>query len=125
MASTTTMVQLTKGKKEVNYPEKKGFRIKGLKIEAAEYTDALSNAWKTTRDLASALRLEVEPFINKARKRVDDLLEMIRLLRIEIRTARENITKANKEELFPPLLAIYDAGDPLRWREDEEYKEPL
>ncbi|KAK0716521.1 hypothetical protein B0T21DRAFT_375076 [Apiosordaria backusii] len=110
-------------KKETPYPEKQSYRSKGLKLDTAAYAETLTNAYKTTRDIASQVKEEVLPFIKKARARVNSLIEIIQQLRKEIRIARDALIIANKDDLYPSLMAIEEVGDPLYWRQDEEFKE--
>lgn len=109
--------------KEVPYPEKQSYRAKGLKLDTAAYADTLTNAYKTTRDIASQIREQIEPFIRKARARVNYLIEIIQQLRKEIRIARDTLIITNRDELYPSIMAMEEVGDPLFWRLDEEYKE--
>ncbi|KAK4161624.1 hypothetical protein QBC43DRAFT_357496 [Cladorrhinum sp. PSN259] len=109
--------------KETPYPEKQSFKLKGLKLDTAAYAEGLSNAFKTTRDIASQLKEEVVPFVKKARARVNVLIEIIQQLRKEIRIARDALNVANKDDLYPSIMALEEAGDPLFWKLDEEFKE--
>ncbi|KAK4461463.1 hypothetical protein QBC42DRAFT_252434 [Cladorrhinum samala] len=112
-----------KAAKETPYPEKQSFRLKGLKLDAAAYAEGLTNAFKTTRDVASQLREELIPFIKKARARVAGLIEIIQQLRKEIRIARDALITANKDDLYPSIQALEEFGDPTYWKLDEEFKE--
>lgn len=105
------------------YPEKQSYKQKGLKLDAPAYSESLTNAFKTTRDIAAQIRAEIEPFIRKARARVNALVEIIQELRKEIRLAREALVATNKDELYVSILAIEAVGDPLYWREGDEEKE--
>ncbi|KAK0665941.1 hypothetical protein QBC41DRAFT_339464 [Cercophora samala] len=109
--------------KEIPYPEKTSYKAKGLKLDTAAYADTLTNAYKTTRDVASQLRELLEPFIRKARARVNSLIEIIQQLRKEIRLARDALILTNKDELYPSIMVMEEVGDPLFWRQDDEYKE--
>ncbi|KAK3988896.1 hypothetical protein QBC44DRAFT_397117 [Cladorrhinum sp. PSN332] len=109
--------------KETPYPEKQSFRLKGLKLDTAPYAEGLTNAYKATRDLAYQIREEVVPFVKKARARVNQLIEIIQQLRKEIRIARDALIVTNKDDLYPSLMAMEESGDPLYWRQDEEFKE--
>lgn len=113
----------SKAAKETPYPEKQNFKLKGLKLDTAAYAEGLSNAFKTTRDVASQLRHELIPFIKKARARVNGLIEIIQQLRKEIRIARDALIIANRDDLYPSIQALEEMGDPLFWKQDEEFKE--
>ncbi|KAK5658170.1 hypothetical protein OQA88_2143 [Cercophora sp. LCS_1] len=110
-------------KKETPYPEKQSYKLKGLKLDAAAHAESLTNAFKTTRDIAAQIREEFVPFIKKARARVNALIEIIQTLRKEMKLAREALILSNKEDLYPSLMAMEEYGDPLYWRQGEEEKE--
>lgn len=114
---------MSSNKKETPYPEKQSYKLKGLKLDAAGYAESLTNAYKTTRDIAAQIRGEIEPFIRKARARVNALIEIIQDLRKEMRMAKEALIVANKDELYVAMMAIDAVGDPWYWREGDEMKE--
>ncbi|KAK4450536.1 hypothetical protein QBC34DRAFT_448183 [Podospora aff. communis PSN243] len=111
-------------KKETAYPEKTRYKLKGLKLDAAAHAESLTNAFKTTRDIAAQIREEFAPFVRKARARVNELILIIQDLRREIKAARETLIASNKDDLYPSLMVIEEVGDPLFWSKGEEFIEP-
>ncbi|KAK0702417.1 hypothetical protein B0H67DRAFT_595632 [Lasiosphaeris hirsuta] len=111
------------------YPDAKPpvYKSKTVKIEAGLHTEQLSNAYKTTRDVAVELRTELEPFLKKARERVCELVretnalkkdlrevkEDLRIAREELRITKEALIDANSKNLHPALLLLQE--DPLEW----------
>jgi len=120
------------------YPDAKPpvYKSKTIKIEAGVHTEQLSNAYKTTRDVAVELRSELEPFLNKARERVCELVkesntlkrnlrevkEELRAAKEELRATKEALVVANTKSLHPALLLLEE--DPLEWCKAEVDKEP-
>lgn len=102
------------------YPEKVKYKFKGFKLDIPAHTFALSNAYKTTRDVAKELKEEVPVFVTKARERVDHLVGIIQQLRKEIREARDSLVVTNRDSLHPSLMVIDEA---LMWRKGDEDKE--
>ncbi|KAK0708680.1 hypothetical protein B0H67DRAFT_673026 [Lasiosphaeris hirsuta] len=107
-------------KQAIAYVKPKTFNDKSVKVEAPIYAEGLSNAFKTTRDVAQELNAEVTPFVAAAKKRVKELIEIIQGLRKEIKEARDALAAANKENLHPALLELGD--DPSTWLKEEELK---
>ncbi|KAK4186019.1 hypothetical protein QBC35DRAFT_388240 [Podospora australis] len=106
------------------YPEGKvKYKFKGFKIDVAQHTETLGNAYKTTRDVARELREEIVPFVKRARERVEELVIIIQGLRKEIREARDALNAANRENLHLSLMLLDEYGDPMLWRRGDEDKE--
>lgn len=108
-------------KKGAAYPEQQSFKQRGLKLDTAPYTEKLANTWKTTRDIAREIKEEFEPFVKKARARVNELILIIKDLRAEIRAARDTLRTTNKDDLYPSLMVIEESGDPRFWAKGEEF----
>jgi cell division septum initiation protein DivIVA len=105
----------------------KGWKTQGLNLETAVFTDALNNTYQTTRDVASELKKEIDPFVEKAKKRVHDLVKMVQELRKEnqelkreIQEAKDALAAANKTILHPTLMKLNE--DPATWDKGEENK---
>jgi hypothetical protein len=111
-------------KKETAYPEKTRYKLKGLKLESPAYAESLTNAFKTTRDIAAQIREEFVPFVKNAKARVHELVLIIQELRREIRMARDQLVTSNKDDLYPSLVLIEEIGDPRFWHKGEEFLEP-
>jgi len=120
------------------YPDAKPpvYKTKALKIDGGLHTEQLSNAYKTTRDVAVELRSELEPFLKKARERVCELIreanalkknlrevkKELRLAREELRVTKEALIVANTKSLHPALLLLEE--DPLEWCKADVDSEP-
>ncbi len=109
-------------KKETPYPDKPPiYKAKALKIDSPAYADSLGNAYKTTRDVSKELKDEIDPFVAKAKARVKQLIDIIQVLRKELREAKDALVLANRDNLHPALLQM--EGDPMSWEMGEENKE--
>ncbi|KAK3934030.1 hypothetical protein QBC46DRAFT_400801 [Diplogelasinospora grovesii] len=101
------------------YVAPKTFKDKAIKVEAPIFAEGLSNTFQTTRDVSKELKDEILPFVTKAKQRVKELIEIIQVLRKEIKEARDALAAANKENLHPALLEL---DDPSLWQKDDELK---
>ncbi|KAK0734068.1 hypothetical protein B0T26DRAFT_51088 [Lasiosphaeria miniovina] len=120
------------------YPDSKPpvYKSKAIKIDGGLHTEQLSNAYKTTRDVAVELRSELEPFLKKARERVCELIreanglkkslrevkEELRIAREELRLTKDALIVANTKNLHPALLLLEE--DPNEWCKAEVDTEP-
>ncbi|RYP29049.1 hypothetical protein DL767_006911 [Monosporascus sp. MG133] len=104
----------------VPYVAPKTFKDKSIKVESPVYAEGLRNTFNTTKDIAKELNAEVIPFVQHAKQRVRELVEIIQQLRKELKEARDALAEANKQNLHPTLLELSD--DPLTWQKDEELK---
>ncbi|KAH6641230.1 hypothetical protein F5144DRAFT_125641 [Chaetomium tenue] len=106
------------------------------KIDVGLHTENLSNAYKTTRDVALELHRELQPYLKKAKDRVCELVHEVNklkqtvrdlkleitVLREELRVTKEALVTANTNTLHPALLLI--EGDPYDWCKKEEDIQP-
>lgn len=121
------------------YPDKKPpvYKSKTIKIESGVHTEQLSNAYKTTRDVAVELRSELEPFLKKARERVCELIkesnmlkktlrevkEELRIAKEELRMAKEQLVTTNTKDLHTALMLLEE--NPLDWCKTEVDNDPF
>lgn len=112
-----------------SYPDAKVpvYKNKTMKIDSVIHTEYLSNAYKTTRDVAKELQRELEAHLEKARQRVmslvkevNELKKLVRelkqqivILKRELKEAQDTLNMANAKTLHPTLLLLDD--DPDNW----------